>query len=136
MRVRRQAERDQGERGVDLGFERNTKRRNRKRFNNAWGCPTVHVNECVAWPSSMAFRCTPKQRCIEMTGRVLEDCVAMEPEGQSSENRLRRLEDGRYEYRPKKGMTFTLTAEALVSVGSAAAPGETALDELSRGIRP
>jgi hypothetical protein len=28
--------------------------------------------------------------------------------------RLRRLEDGRYQYTPKKGVTFTLTAEALV----------------------
>jgi hypothetical protein len=31
-----------------------------------------------------------------------------------SESRLRRLEDGRYQYTPKKGVTFTLTAEALV----------------------
>jgi ribosomal protein S27E len=34
--------------------------------------------------------------------------------GPVSECRLRRLEDGRYEYTPKKGVTFTLTAEALV----------------------
>ena len=31
-----------------------------------------------------------------------------------AESRLRRLEDGRYEYSPKKGTAFTLTAEALV----------------------
>ncbi len=31
-----------------------------------------------------------------------------------AECRLRRLEDGRYEYTPKKGVAFTLTAEALV----------------------
>ncbi len=34
--------------------------------------------------------------------------------GPVSESRLRRLEDGRYQYTPKKGVTFTLTAEALV----------------------
>jgi hypothetical protein len=34
--------------------------------------------------------------------------------GPVSECRLRRLDDGRYEYTPKKGVTFTLTAEALV----------------------
>ena len=34
--------------------------------------------------------------------------------GPVAECRLRRLEDGRYEYTPKKGVTFTLTAEALV----------------------
>jgi len=34
--------------------------------------------------------------------------------GPISECRLRRLVDGRYEYTPKKGVTFTLTAEALV----------------------
>ncbi len=34
--------------------------------------------------------------------------------GPVAEARLRRLEDGRYEYSPKKGSTFTLTAEALV----------------------
>ena len=31
-----------------------------------------------------------------------------------SQSRLRRLPDGRYEYTPKKGVAFTLTAEALV----------------------
>jgi hypothetical protein len=31
-----------------------------------------------------------------------------------AESRLRRLDDGRYEYSPKKGTAFTLTAEALV----------------------
>jgi hypothetical protein len=31
-----------------------------------------------------------------------------------SESRLRRLDDGRYQYTPKKGVTFTLTADALV----------------------
>lgn len=34
--------------------------------------------------------------------------------GPVAESRLRRLDDGRYEYTPKKGVTFTLTAEALV----------------------
>ena len=34
--------------------------------------------------------------------------------GPVAESRLRRLEDGRYEYTPKKRVTFTLTAEALV----------------------
>jgi len=34
--------------------------------------------------------------------------------GPVAESRLRRLEDGRYQYAPKKGVTFTLTAEALV----------------------
>ena len=34
--------------------------------------------------------------------------------GPVCEARLRRLDDGRYEYTPKKGVTFTLTAEALV----------------------
>jgi hypothetical protein len=31
-----------------------------------------------------------------------------------SESRLHRLDDGRYQYTPKKGVTFTLTADALV----------------------
>lgn len=31
-----------------------------------------------------------------------------------AESRLRKLADGRYEYSPKKGVAFTLTAEALV----------------------
>ncbi|MCC6337978.1 MAG: transposase, partial [Myxococcales bacterium] len=31
-----------------------------------------------------------------------------------AESRLRKLEDGRYEYSPKKGVAFILTAEALV----------------------
>ncbi len=31
-----------------------------------------------------------------------------------AESRLRRLEDGRYEYLPKKGVTFVVTAEQLV----------------------
>jgi len=31
-----------------------------------------------------------------------------------AESRLRKLDDGRYEYSPKKGVAFTLTAEALV----------------------
>ena len=34
--------------------------------------------------------------------------------GPVSESRLRRLDDGRYEYSPKKGTAFTLTATALV----------------------
>ena len=34
--------------------------------------------------------------------------------GPVAESRLRRLDDGRYEYSPKKGVAFTLTAEALV----------------------
>ena len=34
--------------------------------------------------------------------------------GPVAESRLRRLDDGRYEYSPKKGTTFTLTAAALV----------------------
>ena len=34
--------------------------------------------------------------------------------GPIAQCRLRRLEDGRYEYTPKRGHTFTLTAEALV----------------------
>ncbi|MCC6335243.1 MAG: transposase [Myxococcales bacterium] len=34
--------------------------------------------------------------------------------GPVAESRLRKLEDGRYEYSPKKGVAFTLTAEALV----------------------
>ncbi len=34
--------------------------------------------------------------------------------GPVAESRLRALEDGRYEYTPKKGQPFTLTAEALV----------------------
>jgi hypothetical protein len=34
--------------------------------------------------------------------------------GPVSENRLKRLDDGRYEYTPKKGRTFTVTATALV----------------------
>ena len=34
--------------------------------------------------------------------------------GPVCESRLRRLDDGRYEYTPKKGVTFTLTPEALV----------------------
>lgn len=34
--------------------------------------------------------------------------------GPVAECRLRRLDDGRYEYSPKKGTSFTLTAEALV----------------------
>jgi hypothetical protein len=34
--------------------------------------------------------------------------------GPVAESRLRRLENGRYEYSPKKGTTFTLTASALV----------------------
>lgn len=34
--------------------------------------------------------------------------------GPVAESRLRRLDDGRYEYSPKKGTVFTLTAEALV----------------------
>ena len=34
--------------------------------------------------------------------------------GPVAESRLRRLDDGRYEYTPKKGTVFTLTAEALV----------------------
>ena len=34
--------------------------------------------------------------------------------GPVSEAQLRRLEDGRSEYTPKKGVTFTVTAEALV----------------------
>lgn len=34
--------------------------------------------------------------------------------GPIAESRLRRLDDGRYEYAPKKGTAFTLTAEALV----------------------
>jgi hypothetical protein len=37
-----------------------------------------------------------------------------ERRGPVAQSRLRRLEDGRYEYTPKKGVTFTLTAEALV----------------------
>jgi hypothetical protein len=38
--------------------------------------------------------------------------------GPVSESRLRRLEDGRYQYTPKKGVTFTLTAK-----GPGAPPG-------------
>jgi hypothetical protein len=34
--------------------------------------------------------------------------------GPVAESRLRRLDDGRYEYSPKKGAAFTLTAAALV----------------------
>ena len=34
--------------------------------------------------------------------------------GPVAESRLRRLDDGRYEYSPKKGSAFTLTASALV----------------------
>lgn len=34
--------------------------------------------------------------------------------GPVAESRLRKLDDGRYEYSPKKGVAFTLTAEALV----------------------
>ena len=34
--------------------------------------------------------------------------------GRSLKSRLRRLDDGRYEYSPKKGTAFILTAEALV----------------------
>ncbi len=34
--------------------------------------------------------------------------------GPVAESRLRRLADGRYEYSPKKGVSFTLTAAALV----------------------
>ena len=34
--------------------------------------------------------------------------------GPVAQSRLRQLDDGRYEYTPKKGVTFTLTAEALV----------------------
>jgi hypothetical protein len=34
--------------------------------------------------------------------------------GPVAESRLRRLDDGRYEYSPKKGTAFTLTAAALV----------------------
>ena len=34
--------------------------------------------------------------------------------GPVAESRLRRLDDGRYEYSPKKGTAFTLTASALV----------------------
>ena len=34
--------------------------------------------------------------------------------GAVAESRLRRLDDGRYEYTPKKGTAFTVTAAALV----------------------
>ena len=42
--------------------------------------------------------------------------------GPVAESRLRRLEEGRYEYTPKKGVTFSLTAEALVRRPGALVP--------------
>ena len=44
----------------------------------------------------------------------LERLLRYGARGPVAESRLRLLEDGRYEYTPKKGVAFTLTAEALV----------------------
>ncbi len=44
----------------------------------------------------------------------LERLVRYGARGPLAESRLKRLEDGRYEYTPKKKAAFTLTAEALV----------------------
>jgi hypothetical protein len=44
----------------------------------------------------------------------LERLVRYGARGPVAESRLRRLEDGRYEYTPKKGVAFTLTAAQLV----------------------
>ena len=49
-----------------------------------------------------------------MTGKVSRDCAGTVRVAFVCESRLRRLDDARYEYTPKKRVTFTLTAEALV----------------------
>ena len=49
-----------------------------------------------------------------MTDKASRDCAGTVRVAFVCESRLRRLDDARYEYTPKKGVTFTLTAEALV----------------------
>ena len=49
-----------------------------------------------------------------MTDKGSSGCVGYGARGPVAECRLRRLDDGRYEYSPTKGAAFTVTAAALV----------------------
>jgi hypothetical protein len=57
--------------------------------------------------------------------------------GPVAESRLRRLEDGRYEFSPKKGTAFTLTAAALVRrLVALLPPARLHLTSFHRGYAP
>lgn len=85
--------------------------------------------ESLQRPLGLAFPPSPRRRRVAVglgfslhadtavhghDRQGLERLVRYGVRGPVAESRLRRLEGGRYEYTPKKGQPFTLTAQALV----------------------
>ena len=109
-RVLRQAKKDFGRRGLRTSTRRAC--RSHSSARSAWRCPRRPDDVASRW--AMASRCTPTPQCMAMTDRGSSDWPGMARGGPVAESRLRRLEDGRYEYSPKKGVTFIVTAAQLV----------------------
>jgi hypothetical protein len=74
---------------------------------------------------------------LEALGAFLEQLCRYGARGPVAESRLRRLEDGRYEFSPKKGTAFTLTAAALVRrLVALLPPARLHLTSFHRGYAP
>ncbi len=77
-----------------------------------WSCLPLPPDAASRWAFCFSLHADTAVHGHDRQG--LERLVRYGARGPVAESRLRALEDGRYEYTPKKGQPFTLTAEALV----------------------
>ena len=97
----------------------------------------IRITVEAEWPWRAAFRCTPARQCTPTTEKGVSGCAGMAHGGPSPKNRLRKIDGELYEYTPKRGVTFTLTAADLVRrLVALVPPAKTHLTSFHRRLRP
>jgi hypothetical protein len=93
-------------------YEELQQRAIQERLGLAFGAPLHHRARRLAVQDGFSLHADTAVHGHDR--QALERLCRYGARGPVAESRLRRLEDGRYEYSPKKGTAFLLTAEALV----------------------